>query len=387
MALAQNGTETEVLGGLAPPPGIVPDFVDPYSLQPAMIGVFAFYLAITAITTLLRMYTKLYITKTPGWGDYTACIAMLGYIVYCASVFSTFPYGAGVHQWNVPLTNLAPFARHAIVAEIVYPPVIFCAKLSVFLQFIHFFIPDHASKSFYMVWAFIVFNFLYLAVSMMVFALQCIPLAKIWDPTLEGHCVDASTLYITVAAIILFSDVSMLLLPLTWIWRSMMSTKKKVGVSCVFAIGIIACVTSILHLYYSVEEYGSGDATFVLAQLTFATGGEIASAILCTNLPILPRIFRNMATKIATTYSQIRSKSKFSRSSSNTPATASPNKKGPLTSWTRFRESAPKMFKPNYVGLETRDLKPGFATLMKEDLEPTTETGTDEPESRQLSFA
>ena len=34
---------------------------------------------------------------------------------------------------------------------------------------------------------------------------------------------------------------------------------------------IRACITSILHLYYSVIEYGSGDATFVLAQLTFAT--------------------------------------------------------------------------------------------------------------------
>ena len=129
--------------------------------------------------------------------------------------------------------------QHAIVAEIVYPPVIFCAKLSVFLQFIHFFIPDHSSKSFYVVWAFIVFNFLYLAVSMLFFALQCIPIAMIWDPTLPGHCVDASTLYITVAAIILFSDFSMLLLPLTWIWRSMMSTRKKLGVSCVFAIGIM----------------------------------------------------------------------------------------------------------------------------------------------------
>ena len=71
MAQAGNGTGTEVMGGLAPPPGTTPDFVNPYSLQPSMISVFVFYLAITAITTLLRMYTKLYITKTPGWGDCT----------------------------------------------------------------------------------------------------------------------------------------------------------------------------------------------------------------------------------------------------------------------------------------------------------------------------
>ena len=87
---------------------------------------------------------------------------------------------------------------------------------------------------------------------MMFFALQCIPLAKIWDPTLPGHCVDASTLYTTVAVIILVSDFMMLLLPLTWIWKSMMSTKKKVGVSCVFAIGIMQVF--LLARYANVES-------------------------------------------------------------------------------------------------------------------------------------
>ncbi|MCJ1386538.1 hypothetical protein MMC17_009664 [Xylographa soralifera] len=231
MAQAGNDAENEVMGGLAPPLGITPDFVNPYSLQPTMIAVFASYLAITAITTLLRMYTKLYITKTPGWGDYTACIAM-----------------------NAELMLIS------------------------------------------------------------------------------------------------------------------------------------ACITSILHLVYSVREYGSGDATFVLAQLTFATGGEIASAILCTNLPILPRFFRTMAAKIATTLTYIRNNSKSSFSAAHSRANALPKKKVPLTSWTRFKESAPKIFKPNYLGLETRDLKPGFRTLMEEDLELGAGATAEELEYREQTF-
>ncbi|MCJ1225134.1 hypothetical protein MMC12_001783 [Toensbergia leucococca] len=388
MAQPDDGTQVQVLGGMVPPHGVTPNFVDPYSLQPVLIAMFAFYLAISTATTLLRMYTKLYISKNPGWGDYTACIALLGYIVYCACVFSTLPYGAGIHQWDVPLTDLVPFARpftpqHAIAAEIVYPPAIFFAKLSVFLQFIHFFIPDHGSKSFYVVWAFIIFNFLYLAVSMFLFALQCRPLALLWDPTLPGHCLNKSTLYITVAGVILFSDFTMLLLPLTWIWRSMMSTKNKIGVSAVFAIGAVACVASVLHLFYSVRAYGSGDQTFILAQLTFATGGEIASAILCTNLPILPRFFRSMAPKISTLLTRMRSKSKSSSSDPQSHANRSSKKKAPLSSWARFGESIPQIFKPNHLGLETRDLKPGIRTLIEEDLHLETTNSADELEYRE----
>ncbi|MCJ1241754.1 hypothetical protein MMC14_009760 [Varicellaria rhodocarpa] len=306
MLQAGNGNEPQVMGDLQPPPRVTPSFVNPYSLQPTLMAVFTFYLAITAVTTLLRMYTKLYITKTPGWGDYTACLAMIGYIVYCACVFSTFPYGAGVHQWDVRLTDLAPFARRALAAEIAYPPAIFLAKLSVFLQFIHFFVPDHGSKSFYVVWAFIAFNFLFLSVSMLFFALQCIPIAMIWDPTLPGHCVDASLLYITVTAIILVSDVSMLLLPL--IWQSMMSMKKKLGVSAVFAIGTIACVTSILHLLYSIGEYDRGDATFVLTQLTFATCVfpimlKVPKPLLLTHLPDkLPVVAKSLVQSFVQTF-------------------------------------------------------------------------------------
>ncbi|MCJ1438954.1 hypothetical protein MMC27_008344, partial [Xylographa pallens] len=76
-----------------------------------------------------------------------------------------------------------------------------------------------------------------------------------------------------------------------------------------------------------------------------------------------------MATKIATTLTYIRSNSKSSFSDSHSRANALPKKKAPLTSWTRFKGFAPKISKPNYLGLETRDLKPGFRTLMEEDLE------------------
>ncbi|MCJ1323166.1 hypothetical protein MMC15_008520, partial [Xylographa vitiligo] len=87
-----------------------------------------------------------------------------------------------------------------------------------------------------------------------------------------------------------------------------------------------------------------------------------------------------MATKVTTALTNIRSNSKSSSPSAHSCANASPKKKVPPTSWKRFKESAPKLFKPNYLGLKTQDLKPGFRTMMEEDLELGTDVTRDELE-------
>ena len=55
--------------GLAPPPGVVPNFVDPYSLESIQIASTVLCLTLALLSTLLRMYAKLFIIKAYGWED------------------------------------------------------------------------------------------------------------------------------------------------------------------------------------------------------------------------------------------------------------------------------------------------------------------------------
>ena len=52
-----------------PPPGIQPDFVDPPSLVPAILGVGAAFLALALFCYSIRIYTKLFITRKWQWDD------------------------------------------------------------------------------------------------------------------------------------------------------------------------------------------------------------------------------------------------------------------------------------------------------------------------------
>ena len=57
------------IGALAPPPGVVPNFINPYSIQKSLIASSVVCLALTSLTTAIRLYTKLYIVNAHGWED------------------------------------------------------------------------------------------------------------------------------------------------------------------------------------------------------------------------------------------------------------------------------------------------------------------------------
>ena len=96
-----------------------------------------------------------------------------------------------------------------------------------------------------------------------------------------------------------------------------------------------------------------------------------------------------MATNLSTALTYIRNNRSNSESSflaTRSQPKSSPKKKAPLTSWTRFKESKPKIFTPNWVGLETQNLKPGFRTLVKEELELETKATMEELEYEGKRF-
>ena len=57
------------IGGLQPPPGVTPNFVDPYSIMSAALVVIIVFLILTSATTAIRLYTKFCLIKTHGWED------------------------------------------------------------------------------------------------------------------------------------------------------------------------------------------------------------------------------------------------------------------------------------------------------------------------------
>lgn len=68
--MANTYTLTSPLdAALTPPPSVLPDFDDPFSLRPYWNVTVALGIIVTAFFLTLRIYTKLYIVKKIRWED------------------------------------------------------------------------------------------------------------------------------------------------------------------------------------------------------------------------------------------------------------------------------------------------------------------------------
>ena len=137
----------------------------------------------------------------------------------------------------VELTN--EFIQLLCVAELIYIIDVTIAKVSIFLQFIRIFIPNHRSTSFYLVQVLLWGNILVFSVFLLIRIFECAPISKIWEPIIPGTCISHSFVWVCITCICLVSDVLIMVLPITWVYHLQMPSQRKIIISAVFAIGTL----------------------------------------------------------------------------------------------------------------------------------------------------
>lgn len=113
-------------------------------------------------------------------------------------------------------------------------------KSAILLEWMHVFVPHGTRTKFWWTCQIIMWvNILYYISIVTASALSCFPHEKIWHPTMPGRCFNTKVLFVSNATLNLVSDIIILALPQGIIWKLNMSTRKKIGVSLVFAIGVM----------------------------------------------------------------------------------------------------------------------------------------------------
>lgn len=168
----------------------------------------------------------------------------------------------------------------ANVSQIIYGPIIFVTKLSIFLLYLRIFAPSTRSKTHIFIQVLIWVNLLFYTANTIVKIFECTPRSKIWDRGTPGICVNINSLIMTAAVFNVLSDFIILLLPIACVWRLQMKLTKKLATSAVFAAGALyvsfprvsphnthaietsGCVSSIMRLVASVSNESMRDKTF-----------------------------------------------------------------------------------------------------------------------------
>ncbi|KAI3317471.1 hypothetical protein HD806DRAFT_514695 [Xylariaceae sp. AK1471] len=278
---------------LKPPPGIISNFDDPPNGNlKAHFGIaISVFLVLTGAS--LRAYSRLFCMKQVKLEDYVALAALGPYIAFIYGVYSLMNItGFYVHQWNVRAKDV-PSALYIIYTNTsLFQATIGSVKTAVLLEWTRIFVPPGTRNGFYWTCQIVMWvNILYYIAVVTVSGISCFPHEKIWNMNLPGKCFNTKAFFITNAVLNLTSDIIILALPQKIIWGLKMSKQKKIGVSLVFAVGVVACLVGAARLTRAVIYYLSNDNLYNISAVFVWCTTELSVAFLVFCLPAIPKIF------------------------------------------------------------------------------------------------
>ncbi|KAI3339261.1 hypothetical protein F4824DRAFT_508660 [Ustulina deusta] len=288
--------QEEVLNGpaLPPPPGVVPNFDNPGRWNYWGILTNVLCLTITLAVIGLRAYVKIFCVKKPRIEDYLILLALATYVgtIYC-DIWMIRDGVLFAHQWDIRVKQLGKIIYILHIGANLCAVTIMILKAAILLEWIRIFVPPGTRNLFFWTSTILIgLHTTFYIAWVIIENLSCIPHRRIWDLTIpHGKCIDVRLIYLPVAAINLFADIIILLLPQRTIWTLHMTIKKKIGVALVFAIGIFACLSAAIRLHVTLVFYASEDIVFTEGGMYLWALAEMTCLFLVFCVPSIPRMF------------------------------------------------------------------------------------------------
>ncbi|KAI1098669.1 hypothetical protein F4804DRAFT_115729 [Jackrogersella minutella] len=276
---------------LEPPNGTTANFDNPPNHDVYGYVALILCLSLASIFALLRFYARVFYLKKVHIADFIGLAAFGTYLGFIYEVFSILlTSGFFVHQWDMRVEDLITFNKMFSDGYMFYCATVMTIKAAIIIEWTFIFVPQHTRNAFYWICkTLLCFNTLFY-IAMIIFPnVACHPHDKLWNPLLPGKCTNTSVSSILVSAVNFATDVVLLILPQKVIWGLQMSTKRKIGVSLIFLIGILACISAGFKLSASIPYDRSRDTTYTFAALALWSLAEITCGILIFCMPSIPK--------------------------------------------------------------------------------------------------
>ncbi|KAI0194577.1 hypothetical protein F4808DRAFT_441322 [Astrocystis sublimbata] len=275
--------------------------IDPvanHSFTSIFIGV----LAVAGLAVLLRIYARISKGIKLWWDDLFNIIGLLGCVAATISLVEQSYLGLGRNLWAVPQDNVSKILTLSYLNFLLYTISGFLIRESIALFYLRIFGPKKT----------IIATIVFIAVAHLPFLfLEIFPCQPInyfwtrWDGEHHGHCIDLTLEVWAGAAVTLFLDILLFVVPLPILARLNMSRQRKLEVLVMFSFGLIIVAVSIARIpaIKSFETTTNFTAAYVPTAMWSDIELEVGVIVAC--LPslraIVPRrvteLFKKLRTK------------------------------------------------------------------------------------------
>ncbi|KAI1125542.1 hypothetical protein F5Y10DRAFT_267970 [Nemania abortiva] len=281
---------------IPPPPGVVPNFVNPGNENAVALAGFIITLILATSFLALRIYVVFIKIRQPHLGDYLMPLGYVGFLVVSSgSLMRLSEVGLFIHQWNVLGRDIEPYLKVILVGDEFWILGICLIKSSILVEWHRLFAPSRARTVFTISCsALLTVNVLSYAGLLIALNLNCRPFERIWNKAIQGSCNDLRTIHLAAAIVNLILNVAILLLPQRIIWKLQLSYLKRIGVSTVFMIGILATIASAFLIIAISAWRKSSDMTYHYSEVVLWAIAEMTCGILVFCVPIVPGFYQDL---------------------------------------------------------------------------------------------
>ncbi|KAI1455295.1 hypothetical protein F4805DRAFT_436287 [Annulohypoxylon moriforme] len=298
---------------IPPPDGVIPNFVDPYSLTPPGRIVISVTLGLMVIAVVSRLYTRLWITRAFGADDYLCLAATASVIAYCGATFSILGNPLGPHQWDVPLSKITPkFIQGCIIVADLYSSSAMLLKTSLLVLYLRMFRIDKTANI--LIWIGIALIVCFYSACIIGTSYLCRqsqwpsnanPVEFLILQSESGCNHPQLNLAAGQGVFSTVSDIYVLVIPIKLIWGLRLPLRRRVGICSIFLVGLLATGCSIATLYSRFHQRYSIDFTFDSALNMILGGLELNVGVLCSCMPVGFIMYKRISTRSWTYIRQV----------------------------------------------------------------------------------
>ncbi|KAH8664664.1 hypothetical protein BX600DRAFT_498408 [Xylariales sp. PMI_506] len=281
----------------------------------ALVFTSFFFVTLALVVVGLRVYTRGFILRRMGTDDYFMVVAMLGSISFLTSaMYRKYPptnaavviltmteirFGLGD---AVNESQLISFLQALYATVVSYVTTQLVLKYSLLFQYRRIFQTQDAKKIFTVLFVIITAYALFAEGASII---TCWPVAKYWDDSIPGGCIDRSILHYVLAGFNIAIDITLLLIPILYLKKLQVTFRAKLVLIGCFACGGVACIIAIIRLQSLYVNNSAPIDQQPLYGVAIAIWShlELNIAIVCASVPSLKPLFVKVFPKLGSLHS------------------------------------------------------------------------------------
>ncbi|RBR07522.1 uncharacterized protein FIESC28_10603 [Fusarium coffeatum] len=245
------------------------------------------FTVLATVFVILRFITRICLLRNVGVDDLFIILADLGTLGFLIAVMQQVKFGLGLPPNPKLLSSIIQATTASVIS---YTICHLAIKLSISFQCLRIFTTRTARRLFI---SLIVFYAVYGMLCLMLTVFTCDPIAKYWDDSMPGKCLDNRALRYAFAGINIVNDITLLVAPMPFLRNLQIERRIKFVLMGVFAAGAVACIVAVIRLH-SLWAYSSVSITQRPAKgvdIAIWSGLECNIAIMCACVPSLKPLF------------------------------------------------------------------------------------------------